>query len=107
MGDANAQAMRKVTIRIETESDFRASEVVADLRNAAEVLYSPLRGVGFWDDRMGGMHPCTYRERGEACPHVLPPDSPAYIPYSETLGRRMKAVLEVRFPHAQVTIYLA
>ena len=41
--------MDRVIIRIETDDGTRASETIADLRNAAEVLYFPMTLVGFWD----------------------------------------------------------
>ena len=97
--------MERIVIDITTDGDYRATETVADLRNAAETLYFPMRLVGFWDKR-ADMHLCPQEERRQPCPHGLPEDDPA--------ARRLRAAatadrggsLEVFYPHAGVAIYL-
>ena len=98
--------MWTVKVEIEGNEVFRASEVVADLRNVAETLFHPLRLVGFWDDQADGMHLCPYESSSRECPHHLPVGDPGRIEYFKTAERDLDAVLEVVFPHAGVHIYL-
>ena len=98
--------MWTVSVNIEENQVFTASQILADLRAVAETLFHPLRQVGFWDDQADGMHLCPYESRKAQCPHKLPHDNPAYVSYSKTAEREMDAVLEVHFPHAQVYVYL-
>ena len=97
--------MDRVVIDIRTESDIRASEIVADMRNAAETLYFPMKLAGFSDSR-ADLHLCPQEERRQPCPHRLGSDDPNFIEYAETLQRERGASLEVVFPHAGVTLYL-
>ena len=97
--------MERVVIEIATDGGYRATETVADLRNAAETLYFPMRLVGFWDTR-ADMHLCPHEERMQPCPHRLPEDDPAYVDYALQLQRGRGGSLEVFFPHAEVTVYL-
>ena len=98
--------MDQVTITLETQSETRASEIPADLRNVAETLYYPMKLVGLWTTNPK-MHICPQEERNQPCPHNLPVGSPEYISYSETLQRERQANLEVIFPHAETKIYLS
>ncbi len=98
--------MDHAEINIQAEHGFRATEVIADLRNVAEVLFNPLKLVGFWDNQADGMHLCPQEELGRQCPHKLPPEDPGFIDYSVTADEYMRAVLEVDFPHAGLVIYL-
>ena len=98
--------MNKVVIRIDTDGGARASEILADLRTSAETLYFPMKLVGFWD-RQADIHLCPQEERREVCPHRLPETDPGYVEYTYTLQREHQANLEVAFPHAQITLYLA
>ena len=98
--------MWTVSVNIEENQVFTASEILADLRTVAETLFHPLRLVGFWDSQADGMHLCPYESRKEQCPHKLPHDDAAYVSYSKTAEREMDAILEVYFPHAQVHVYL-
>ena len=98
--------MERVTVSIETVGSFRATEVISDLRNVAELLFNPLRLVGFWDQQAGGMHLCPQEQLGRECLHSLPPDDPRRVDYSTTAANEMRAVLEVSFPHAGVYLYL-
>ncbi len=97
--------MERVTITIESEGGSRATETVADLRNAAETLYFPMKLAGFVD-RQAGVHLCPQEERREECPHDLPETDPRRVEYVTTLQRERRASLEVEFPHAGVTFYL-
>ena len=98
--------MDQVVVDIKTDSGTRASEIVADLRTAAETLYFPMKLVGFWDHR-ADMHLCPQEERRQECPHKLPESDPGYVEYAYALQRERGANLEIFFPHAGITIYLA
>ena len=98
--------MDRVTINIETDGGTRASETIADLRNAAETLYFPMTLVGFWDYQ-ADMHLCPQEERQQACPHNLPENDPQRVEYESTLQRERRASVAIMFPHARVTIYLS
>ena len=62
---------KKATVRIETDSPFRPSEIMGDLRIVAETLYHPMRLVGFWD-AAANTHMCPETELGQSCPHGAP-----------------------------------
>ncbi len=98
--------MEKITINIQSNGDTRASETIADLRNASEVLYFPMKLVGFWDHQ-AGMHLCPQEERRQPCPHTLPESDPARVDYATALQRERGANLELTFPHAGVVLYLS
>ena len=98
--------MDRVTVNIEAEGGTRASEIIADLRSAAETLYFPMKLVGFWDHR-ADMHLCPQEERRQECPHRLPDTDAGRLHYELTLQRERRANLEVTFPHAGIAIYLA
>ena len=99
--------MDSATIRIETDSPFRASEIMGDLRMVAETLYHPMRLVGFWDYTAGGNHMCPEAEIGHPCPHAAPEGDPDHVPYERSMQRLKQAVIEVRFPHASVSLFLS
>ena len=98
--------MHHVQINIEVEGGFRATEIIADLRNVAETLFSPLKLVGFWDEQADGMHLCPQEQLGRECVHKLPLEDPRHEYYAVTADDYMRAVLEVRFPHAGLIISL-
>jgi hypothetical protein len=98
--------MDRVTIDIETDGGTRASEIVADLRSAAETLYYPMTLVGFWDHRHD-MHLCPQEERLKPCLHKLPDDDPDHVDYQTTMQRERQGSLEVFFPHAGIAIFLS
>ena len=98
-------AIDNITLAIETESDTRASEILADLRTVAETLYFPMKMVGFWDYE-ADIHLCPQEERREICPHKLPANHPDHVEYVSTLQRERRASLELHFPHAGVKIYM-
>ncbi len=97
--------MDRIVVDIKTEGESRASEIIADLRTAAETLYYPMRLVGFWDHRQD-IHLCPQEERRQPCPHRLPVTDPGYVGYAHALQRERQANLEVFFPHAGIAIYL-
>ena len=99
------EELTEVTIDIRTDSDFRATEIVADLRNAAEILYFPLKSVGFWDGPTGG-HICPQLQRGQECPHCGKSGEEALAEYVSTVENELRGVVEVSFPHADVHIFL-
>ena len=98
--------MDRVTVNIEAEGGTRASEIIADLRTAAETLYFPMKLVGFWDHR-ADMHLCPQEERRQECPHRLPNADAGHLEYELTLQRERHANLVVTFPHAGIAIYLS
>lgn len=98
-------AIDNITLAIDTESDARASEILADLRTVAETLYFPMKMVGFWDYE-ADIHLCPQEERRELCPHKLPANHPDQVEYVSTLQRERRASLELHFPHAGVKIYM-
>ena len=97
--------MNRVTVRIETDSAIRPSEIVADLRSAAETLYYPMTVVGFWDYRLD-IHLCPQAERRMPCPHRLPCGHRGRIDYRAAMERERQANLEVFFPHADIALFL-
>ena len=98
--------MEVVEVVIKSDGAFRATEILADLRNVAETLYFPMKLVGFWDTQAGNAHLCPQERLGKRCPHVLPPSDPAHVPYALAVQRDLGATLEVRFPHARVSVFL-
>ncbi len=98
--------MDKVVVHIDTQGGVRASEIIADLRAAAETLYYPMQLVGFWD-RRADMHLCPHEERRELCPHRLPADDLDRVDYRVTMQRERQANVEVFFPHAGISVYLS
>lgn len=97
--------LERVVVNIDTAGEYRASETLADLRNAAETLYFPMRLVGFWDSR-ANVHLCPDEERKKLCTHLKADDSSSRLAYEFQLQRDRGGSLEVTFPHAQITIYL-
>ena len=97
--------IEKVVIEIKSDGNGRASEILADLRDAAETIYFPMKLVGFWDNRTG-MHLCPQEDRREECFHKKPVTEPQHADYVETIQRERGGSLEVFFPHAEVVIFL-
>ncbi len=97
--------LARVIVDIHTDSDFRATEIVADLRNTAEILFFPMKCVGFWDVPTGG-HICPRIQRGHECPHQNRPAPETLDGYRDTVENELRGVLEVAFPHADVYVYL-
>ena len=97
--------MNTVNITIEPNAPYRATEIVADLRNVAESLYFPMKLVGFRDDR-ADMHLCPQEERRESCTHLTPEGRLDPASYARSLERERQAILEVTFEHAEVSVYL-
>jgi hypothetical protein len=97
--------LKSVNITIEPNAPYRATEIVADLRNVAESLYFPMKLVGFRDTR-GDIHLCPAEERRESCPHRTPDGSLDAASYGRSLERERQAILEVAFEHAGVSVYL-
>ena len=97
--------MTSVTVDIHTESGFRATEILADLRNVAEVLFYPMMCVGFWDGPSGG-HICPQLQRGEECSHSNVPGPEPLAAYRLTVEDQLRGSIEVVFPHADVNIFL-
>jgi hypothetical protein len=98
--------VERVSVHITTEGGFRATEIMADLRNVAKTLYHPLRPISFWDVTADNAHLCPYQNRGQECLHLLPRDDPRRVAYAATVEDQMDGIVEVYFPHAQVYIYL-
>ena len=93
-----SRAMEHIEVSIRTDGAFRATEVIADLRNVAETLFNPMRLVGFWDQQAGGMHLCPQEQLGRECPHNLPPDDPRRVDYATTAGGEMRRIPGDRIP---------
>ena len=98
--------MNTVIITIEPNEPYRATEVVADLRNVAESLYFPMKLVGFRDSR-ADIHLCPDEERHISCSHRTPDGSLDVAAYGRSLERQRRASLEVAFEHAGVSVYLS
>lgn len=98
--------MNHVNVTIECEGGFRATEIIADLREVAETLFNPLKLVGFWDSQADGMHICPQEQLGRYCPHQLPATDPNHVSYTTTADEQMRAILEVYFAHSDLTIYM-
>jgi hypothetical protein len=98
--------MNNIVINIETESNIRASETMADLRNVVENMYFPLRVAGFWDSQ-ANVHLCPQEERRQECPHKSEDGEVSKPAYVETLQKERKVSTEVYFPHADLTFYLS
>ncbi len=98
--------MNRATIRIETNSGFRPTEIMGDLKIVAETLYFPMRLVGFWDE-VEDKHMCPETQLGASCPHALPPDAPDFVPYTRSMQRLRQAAIEVAFPHAKIRMFLS
>ena len=99
-------SIQRATVRIETESSFRPSEIMGDLRIVAETLYFPMRLVGFWDEA-ADTHMCPETEADKPCPHALEEGEPGYVPYFRSMQRYKRAAIEVTFPHAGVRMFLS
>ena len=84
---------------------FRPSEIIADLRAAAEAVYFPLKMVGFWDSH-ADMHLCPQEQLRKECPHRLPKEDAGFVDYEEMVSNQLGATLRVVFPHARVSLYL-
>ena len=97
--------MNRVTIAIDAQGDARASEILADLRMAAEALYHPMRVVGFWEGP--DMHLCPDEERRAPCAHQLNDARAAQASYAASMQRDRQANLQLDFPHAGLTLYLS
>ncbi len=97
--------MEIVTVNVDPNAPFRASETMADLRNVAESLYFPMKTAGFWDTRLD-LHLCPEEERRQECPHRLANGDLDTAAYSLSLERNRHATLQLEFPHAQITLYL-
>ena len=98
--------MDRATLNIETESAFRASEILGDLKIVAETLYFPMRVVGFWDE-VADSHMCPETEIARPCPHKLAANDPSFVPIELSMERLKLAVIEVVFPHAKVRMFLS
>ena len=97
--------LKTVNITIEPNAPYRATEIVADLRNVAESLYFPMKLVGFRDAR-ADTHLCPDEERRNECPHLTPDGHLDLASYGRSLERERQAIIEVAFEHAGVSIYL-
>ncbi len=98
--------METATVHIETDSAFRPTEIMGDLKIVAETLYFPMRLVGFWDAE-ADTHMCPETELGQVCPHTIVEGEQGYMPYSKSMQRLKQAAIEVSFPHANVRMFLS
>ena len=88
--------MKIIKIKIETDSNFRATEIPADLQIAAETLFYPLKSIGIYDKRTGE-HPC----RKKPCNHE---NSDELI--RNDLEKDFGATCEIYFMPALVHVFL-
>ena len=108
--------MELLEISIPVDASYRASEIVADLRNAAEELFGPMKVVGYWDAPTTD-HLCPLAILQLDCPNVdasktvqdsrKPPCSIELNAYRESVEYERSGVLELYFPHANVHIFLS
>ena len=99
-------SIERAAVRIETDSSFRPTEIMGDLRIVAETLYFPMRLVGFWDES-SDTHMCPETEVAKPCPHMLDEGDSGFVPYFRSMQRYKQAAIEVTFPHAGVRMYLS
>ena len=97
-------ALERITVSIENSQIYRGTEIVADLRNVSETLFHPFQSVGFWDEK-SGEHLCGDLLKRVSCTHS--PNSIGLSKYRKFLEDRHDAILEIVFPHASMSIFLA
>ena len=97
--------MKTLTIAFTGDTGYRPSEIVADLRNAAENFFHPMKVVAYWDEPSND-HACAQSLLGRKCPHVLPASDPQHVDYEDTVQRDLNAILHIHYPHARVHLYL-
>lgn len=108
--------MELLEIPISADTSYRASEIVADLRNAAEELFSPMKVVGYWDAPTTD-HLCPLALLQLDCPNIdasktlQDPTKPTcrieLNAYRESVEYERSGALELYFPHADVHIFLS
>ena len=98
--------METITINIDGHHNYKPSEIISDLRIAAETLYCPMKFVGFWDYQKD-MHLCPQIDKHQSSPHSLDENDAHFVSYSTTLERERNATLAMWFPHANITLYLS
>ena len=104
--------MELIEISIPQSVSYRASEIVADLRNAAEELFHPMQVVGYWDAPTAD-HLCPLAQMQLDCPHVKesgPDGAPCAITldaYRESVEHERSGVLELHFTHADVRVFIS
>lgn len=104
--------MEIIEISIPQSVSYRASEIVADLRNAAEELFHPMQVVGYWDAPTAD-HLCPLAQMQLDCPHVKEsggdgaPCAITLDTYRESVERERSGVLELHFTHADVRVFLS
>ena len=91
--------MKIIKVIIETDSDFRATEIPADLNIAAETLFYPLKSIGIYDKRTGE-HPC----RKQPCNHINNENPDESI--RNDLAKDFGAICEIHFVPASVHVFL-
>ena len=97
--------MKSVKISI-GKTDYKATEIISDLRIVAETLYGPMKMVGFWDKQQK-MHLCPFLERHQECPHNETQPDDNFPSYEKTLERERQASLAILFQHASITLYMS
>ncbi|MDP6102279.1 MAG: hypothetical protein QF579_03095 [Dehalococcoidia bacterium] len=98
--------MHRVRINIEAENSLRATKVIADLCNVAEIVFNPLKLVEFWNQQADGVHLYPQVQLGRECLPKPPPSDPWHVGYVTTADRDMRAVLEVNSSRADSYLYL-
>lgn len=91
--------MKIIKVIIETDSDFRATEIPADLKIAAETLFYPLKSIGIYDKRTGE-HPC----RKQSCNHINNNNVDESI--RNDAEKDFGAICEIYFVNASVHVFL-
>ena len=100
------KAMEEVTLDIKGQGVLRPTEIISDLRIAAETFYGPMKMVGLWDYQKD-IHLCTQMGRRQPCPHSPQENYPKFVSYISTLEREQHCKFAVSFPHAEITLYLS
>ena len=98
--------METIEIAFDGVQVYRPTEITADLRNISEILFHPMRMVGYWDVPSQD-HLCPQAKLGAPCPHARRDDDPERVDYLTTVERDLDGVLDVYFPHAEVHIFLS
>ena len=100
------KAMEEVTLDIKASKLLEPTEIISDLRIAAETFYGPMKMVGFWDYQKD-MYLCPQMERRQACPHSQQENDPNFVSYISALERERHCNFAVSLSHVEITLYLS
>tara|TARA_B100002003_G_C14046063_1_gene503869 strand:- start:464 stop:763 length:300 start_codon:yes stop_codon:yes gene_type:complete len=95
-----------VTITIDENEVFRASQILSDLRNTAETLFNPLLTMGFWDKQDEGKHLCPAPMNPETCSLHLSCMREGLSAYRQVMIAEYNTSLEVIFAHCKLHLFM-